>query len=133
MKIWNIAIKYPVFMTMILAAGVVLGSIAYFTMPVDLFPDVEFPVVVVTTVYPGASPEEVENQVTSVMEEELSSIAGLDEISSFSSESVSTVVMLFKLETPAIQASQDVRSAQPQIAQRPVSGNVTIWICSTGC
>ena len=109
MKIWDISIRNPVFMTMILVAGLVLGTIAYFTMPVDLFPDVEFPVVVVNTVYPGASPEEVENQITSLMEEELSSIAGLDEISSFSSESVSTVVMLFDLDTPAIQASQDVR------------------------
>ncbi|MCB0133232.1 MAG: efflux RND transporter permease subunit, partial [Caldilineaceae bacterium] len=79
------------------------------TMPVDLFPDVDFPVVVVTTVYPGASPEEVEAQVTSVMEEELSAVAGLDEISSISAESVSTVIMAFKLETPAIQAAQDVR------------------------
>ena len=109
MKIWDISIRNPVFMTMILTAGIVLGTIAYFTMPVDLFPDVEFPFVVVNTVYPGASPEEVENQVTDLMEEGLSSIAGLDEISSISAESVSTVILVFTLDTDANQASQDVR------------------------
>ena len=109
MKLWDISIRHPVFMTMILIAGIVLGTISYLTMPVDLFPNVDIPVVVVTTVYPGASPEEVEAQVTSIMEEELSAVAGLDEISSISAESVSTVIMAFKLETPAIQAAQDVR------------------------
>ncbi len=109
MKLWDIAIRQPVFMTMVLLAGVVLGSLSYATMPVDLFPDVDFPVVVVTTVYPGAGPEEVESQITEIIEEELSAVAGLDEISSISAESVSTVILAFKLDTPAIQAVQDVR------------------------
>lgn len=109
MKIWNIAIRYPVFMTMILLAGVVLGSIAYVTLPVNLFPDVEFPIVVVTTVYPGASPDEIERQVTSVIEEDLSGVAELDEISSISSESVSNIILVFKLDASADQAAQDVR------------------------
>jgi len=109
MKIWNIAIRYPVFMTMILVAGVVLGGIAYTTMPVDLYPDVEFPIVVVTTIYPGASPDEVERQVTSVVEEDLSGIAELDEISSISAENVSNVILVFDLNASADQVSQDVR------------------------
>jgi HAE1 family hydrophobic/amphiphilic exporter-1 len=109
MKIWNTAIRYPVFMTMILLAGVVLGSIAYFTMPVGLYPDVEFPVVVVTTVYPGAAPDEVERQVTSILEEDLSSITGLDQINSISAENVSNVILMFDLDASADQASQDVR------------------------
>lgn len=109
MKIWNTAIRYPVFMTMILLAGVVLGSIAYVTMPVDLFPDVEFPVVVVTTIYPGAAPDEVERQVTSIIEEDLSSVTGLDTINSISGENISNVILAFKLDTSADQAAQDVR------------------------
>jgi HAE1 family hydrophobic/amphiphilic exporter-1 len=109
MKIWNTAIRYPVFMTMILLAGVVLGSIAYFTMPVGLYPDVEFPVVVVTTIYPGAAPDEVERQVTSILEEDLSSITGLDQINSISAENVSNVILMFDLDASADQASQDVR------------------------
>ncbi|MCB0161138.1 MAG: efflux RND transporter permease subunit, partial [Caldilineaceae bacterium] len=109
MKLWDISIRQPVFMTMILIAGVVLGTISYFTMPVDLFPDVDFPVVVVTTVYPGASPEEVESQVTSKLEEDLSAVSGLDEINSISAESVSTVILVFNLDASAVQAAQDVR------------------------
>lgn len=127
MKLWDISIRQPVFMTMVLLAGVVLGTLSYFTMPVDLFPDVDFPVVVVTTVYPGASPEEVENQITATMEEELSAVSGLDEINSISAESVSTVILVFKLETSAVQAAQDVReqvdllrNSLPSDAQDPV-------------
>ena len=127
MKLWDISIRQPVFMTMILIAGVVLGTISYFTMPVDLFPDVDFPVVVVTTVYPGASPEEVESQITSKMEEDLSAVSGLDEINSISAESVSTVILVFNLDASAVQAAQDVReqvdllrNSLPADAQDPV-------------
>src|SRR5215216_1147673 len=88
MKIWNLAIKQPIFMTMILTAGIVMGLLSYTRMPVNLFPDVEFPVVVVTTVYPGASPEEIEDQVTAKMEDELSTSSGLESIQSTSSEGV---------------------------------------------
>ncbi len=127
MKIWDIAINHPVFMTMILIAGIVLGGIAYTSMPVDLFPDVEFPVVVINTIYPGASPEEIENQVTTVMEEKLSGITGLDELTSISAESASTIIMQFTLETPATQAVQDVRDELallrpelPDAAEEPI-------------
>ncbi|MCB9139304.1 MAG: efflux RND transporter permease subunit [Caldilineaceae bacterium] len=118
MKLWDIAIRQPVFMTMILIAGMVLGALAYFSMPVDLFPDVDFPVVVVTTVYPGAGPEEVERQVTDLLEEELGAVAGLDEISSVSAESVSTVILFFTLDTPEIQAIQDVREEMSILRNR---------------
>lgn len=94
---------------MILAAGVVLGLVSYFRMPVNLFPDVEFPVIIVTTVYPGASPEEVEDQVTSVLEEQLGGIAGLDQLSSQSGEGVSTVIMEFDLDMDVDKVSQQVR------------------------
>src|SRR3954447_23762231 len=109
MKIWNLAIKQPVFMTMILVAGIVLGLLAYTQMPVNLFPDVEFPVLVVTTVYPGASPEEIEDQVTSKLEDELSTANGLDSLKSTSSEGFSQIIMQFNLNQSVAKASQDVR------------------------
>jgi len=109
MKLWDVAIRQPVFMTMILAAGVVLGAASYFRMPVDIFPDVEFPIVVVTTVYPGGGPEEVENLITSVLEENLGAISGLDAISSRSSEGLSLVIMQFDLGQSADKVSQEVR------------------------
>ncbi len=109
MKLWDLAIRQPVFMTMILAAGVVLGSVAFFRMPVNLFPEVEFPVVLVTTVYPGASPEEIEDQITSVLEEELNSVNSIETITSQSSEGVSTIIMQFSLDASVDKVSQDVR------------------------
>ncbi len=109
MKIWNLAIKQPVLMTMILLAGIVMGVFSYTRMPVNLFPDVEFPVLVVSTIYPGASPDEIEDQVTSVLEAELSTVSGLDSIQSTSSEGMSFIILQFDLELSVDQVSQDVR------------------------
>lgn len=109
MKIWNLAIKQPIFMMMILLAGIVMGGLAFVRMPVNLYPDVDFPVVVVNTIYPGASPGEVEDQVTSIMEDELGTISGLDSIQSTTSEGVSTVILQFDLDLSVAVVSQDVR------------------------
>jgi len=109
MKIWNLAIKQPVLMTMILLAGIVMGAFSYNRMPVNLFPDIEFPVLVVNTIYPGASPDEIEEQVTSVMEDQLSTISGLDSLQSTSSEGVSTIILQFDLELEVDKVSQAVR------------------------
>lgn len=109
MKLWDIAIRQPVFMTMILTAGVVLGIVSYTRMPVDLFPNVEFPVIVVTTVYPGASPEEIEDQITRIMEEDLGAIGGIETVSSRSREGVSTLILQFNLDMDVDKANQEVR------------------------
>ena len=109
MKIWNLAIKQPIFMTMILTAGIVMGILSYTRMPVNLFPDVEFPVVVVTTVYPGASPEELEREVTAKLEDALSASNGLDSIQSTSSEGFSLIILQYDLDLSVDKASQDVR------------------------
>jgi len=123
MKIWDVSIRQPVFMTMILAAGVVLGVASYFRMPVDIFPDVEYPVIVVTTIYPGAGPEEVEDLVTTTLEEKLSAIGGLDTITSQSSEGVSTVVMQFDMDLSADQLSQEVRE-KVDLVRRDLPGGI---------
>lgn len=109
MKIWDLSIRQPVFMTMILTAGIVLGVVSFFRMPVNLFPEVEFPVVLVTTVYPGAGPEEIEDQVTSILEEELNSVNSIETITSRSSEGVSTIIMQFSLDASVDKVTQDVR------------------------
>ncbi len=127
MKIWNVAIRQPVFMSMILLAGIVMGVFSYFRMPVDLYPNVEFPVVAVITVYPGAGPHEVEQQVTTALEDELITTNGIDTVSSTSSEGVSTIVMQFNLNVPVAQARQNVldkvnkiRNQLPKDIQEPV-------------
>ena len=109
MKLWDVSIRQPVFMTMILVAGIVMGIFSYFRMPVDIFPNVEFPIVVVSTIYPGASPDEMEDQITSVLEEELSTIGGIEQVSSTSAESVSTIVLQFDLNESADKVNQEVR------------------------
>ena len=60
MGIFSLSIKQPVLITMIMAAALVMGGISYSRMAVDLFPNVSFPVLAITTSYPGASPEEIE-------------------------------------------------------------------------
>ncbi len=93
---------------MILAAGIVLGTVSYFRIPVNLFPEVDFPVVVVQAVYPGAGPEEIEETVTEVLEDEFGSLPGLDEISSTSLEGLSQVVLTFSLESDTAESYQRV-------------------------
>ena len=95
MKLWDIAIRQPVFMTMVLMAGIVMGIYSYFRMPVDVYPSIEFPVAVVTTIYPGASPTEVEDQVSRKLEDELATISGIDTVQSTSSEGLSNIILQF--------------------------------------
>jgi HAE1 family hydrophobic/amphiphilic exporter-1 len=103
------SIRQPVLVTMVMLALIVMGLIAYSNLPVDLFPDISIPTVAVTTIYPGASPQEVESQVTDPLEEALRSINGVDRIRSTSSESVSQILVEFKLEFPTNEAAEGVR------------------------
>lgn len=109
MRIAEISINRPIFMSSVLVGVLVLGSVFYNRLPVDIFPDVSFPVVTVTTVYPGAGPTEVENLVSKPLEEELSTLSGVKSISSINRESASTVVAEFTLETDVKFAEQQVR------------------------
>lgn len=105
----NLSINRPVFTAMVTIALMTLGMLAVRNIGVDLFPDVSFPVVVVNTVYPGAGPEEVEQQVTRIVEESVSSVNGVDRVSSFSRDSISTVIIEFKIGTDVKAAATDVR------------------------
>ena len=106
----NLSIKQPVFATMMMLALAVLGISSYRQLRVDQFPDVEFPVVTVTTVYPGASPETVEREVTQKIEETINTVEGVRHVESTSQEGVSNILILFHLEVTTQVASQDVRS-----------------------
>ena len=105
----NLSIKQPVFATMMMVALAVLGLASYRQLDVDQFPDIEFPVVLVNTVYPGASPETVEREVTKKIEEAINTVEGIKHVESTSQEGVSTIVILFRLEVPTAVASQDIR------------------------
>ncbi|MBI5549773.1 MAG: efflux RND transporter permease subunit [Deltaproteobacteria bacterium] len=109
MFISNLAIRRPVFTVMVVLAFGVLGVMSCVNLGVDLYPDVNFPVVMVSTFYPGAGPEEVEQLVSKPIEEACSSLNGIDEVRSFSRDSISTVVLQFKLKTDIKDASTQVR------------------------
>ena len=80
MKISDICIRRPVFATMMIGALLVLGAFSYEKLSVDLFPEVDFPFVVVQTIYPGASAEAVETEVTKRIEEATNQISGVRHI-----------------------------------------------------
>lgn len=109
MKIWELSVKRPIFMSSVLVALMVVGFLSLKKLPVELFPDVTFPVVTVTTIYPGASPAEVEILVSKTLEQELSAISGVKVIRSINRESVSVVVAEFNLSVDIKYAEQQVR------------------------
>lgn len=109
MYLANTAIKRPVFTVMVIIALVVLGISSFIQMNTELYPDIEFPFVIISTVYPGASPTSVETDVTNKIEDAINTIAGIKEIQSYSRESFSLIFIQFTLETNADVAAQDVR------------------------
>lgn len=127
MKLTEVSLKRPVFATVTILALVVLGLFSYVSLNVDEYPNVEIPVVAVTVNYPGASPEQVANQVTQQVEEAVSVIPGVDHITSTAGEGTSTTVIQFTMETSAATAAQDVRDkigrlagVLPQDADTPI-------------
>jgi HAE1 family hydrophobic/amphiphilic exporter-1 len=105
----RVSIGNPVFATMMMAALLVLGVFSYSRLPVEQFPDVSFPVVVVDTEYPGASPENVEEEVTRKIEEAVNTVSGIKTLSSRSYEGRSVVIIEFDLTVEPKLAAQDVR------------------------
>jgi HAE1 family hydrophobic/amphiphilic exporter-1 len=106
----NLSIKRPVFATVMMLALLTLGLASYRRLPIDMFPDVEIPVISVVTVYQGASPETVEREVSKRIEEAVNPIAGVRHIGSISREGVSQVWVEFELEVDPDQAAQDARA-----------------------
>jgi len=105
----RISIGNPVLATMMMLAFVVLGLFSYQRLQVDQFPDVTFPVVVVQTDYPGASPETVESDITRKIEESVNTISGINSLTSRSYQGSSIVIIEFDLTVDPAQAAQDVR------------------------
>ena len=110
MLLSNLSIKRPIFATVMILALVTLGVFSYRRLAIDMFPDVEIPVISVVTKYPGASPETVEREVSKRIEEAVNPIAGVKHVMSTSRESVSNVVVLFHLEVKINEASQEARA-----------------------
>ena len=106
----DISIKRPVFATMMMVALVVLGIVSYTRLAIDEYPDVTYPVVVVQSSYPGASPEVMEREVSRPIEEALNTIQGLKEVTSTSFEGSSLVRVQLNLGVNVMDAQQDVQA-----------------------
>jgi len=109
MKISEVSINKPVFASMVMLSLVVFGLTAYRSIGVDLFPDVDMPVVTVSVVYEGADPETVETEVTDLVEEAVNTISGIKSLRSESIEGLCQVFVTFELEEDIDVVSQEVR------------------------
>ncbi len=108
-KLAEICIRRPVFAAMIILALVVVGAAGFFRLGIDRFPSVDLPTVAVRTNLPGASPEEVESEITRPIEEVVNTVDGIDMLRSVSGAGVSIVIVTFKLDRDIDTAAQDVR------------------------
>ena len=106
----DLSIKRPIFAAVMMLALVTLGAFSYKRLAVDMFPDVEIPVVTIVTKFPGASPESVEREVSKRIEEAVNPIAGVKKVISISRESVSTVMVQFQLEVKLNDGAQEARA-----------------------
>ena len=104
-----LCVKRPVFATVLILSLTVIGAFSFTRLGVDRFPKIDFPTVVVTTVQPGAAPEQIETEVTDKIEEAVNTISGIDELRSISSEGVSQVIISFLLDKDTDVAAQEVR------------------------
>lgn len=109
MWLTNLAIRRPVFVLMMVSALIVLGWNSRGKMSLELNPKVDFPMIAVLTVYPGAGPQEIESEVAKRIEDAVASVNGVKTISSTSQEGIATVTIEFNVGVSSDIAASDVR------------------------
>ncbi|HEY3028133.1 MAG TPA: efflux RND transporter permease subunit [Pyrinomonadaceae bacterium] len=109
-KLAEICVRRPVFATMLILSLTVVGIFSFNSLGVDLFPKIDLPTITVSVVNPGASPQEIETEITDKVEGAVNTISGIDELRSTSVEGVSQVFITFLLEKNADIAAQEVRN-----------------------
>ncbi|MFO1092274.1 MAG: efflux RND transporter permease subunit [Planctomycetaceae bacterium] len=114
----EICVKRPVFALMLIMALTVAGVAAFLQLGVDRFPNMDLPSIYIRTTYPGASAEEVESEVSQILEDAIATVAGIDELRSMSSDGSSIVNITFNLNRNLDAASQDVRDAVNSVLNR---------------
>ena len=145
MNLYDIAIRRPIFTTMLMVALVVFGVLGYQTLPVNLLPSMDIPIVTVITILPGASPEVVESDITDAIEQQVNTIEGIRQLTSYSGQGVSQITITFNLERDIDIAAQDVRDkvsgamgnlpldAEPPIVQKlDINSQPMLWMSFSG-
>src|SRR5207244_1951114 len=118
MTLSDVSIKNPVFAVMLSAAMMVFGYLGYRQMGISQFPEIDFPVVSITTYREAASPETMDFDVTDIIEDAISGVEGIDYVQSQSLEGVSVVTVFFSLKRDVDVAMQDVQNAVSAAANR---------------
>jgi multidrug efflux pump len=133
MKLSELSIQRPVFATVMSLAILLFGIIAFNRLPVREYPDVDPPIVSITTLYRGASPSVIETEITDILEEQLATLEGVKKISSSSREQGSSITVEFELNRDVDQAANDVRDrvsrirgSLPREAEDPVIAKVDV-------
>lgn len=145
MSPWALSIERPVLATVLSLVLILFGSIGYSNLSVRELPNIEFPTVSIVTVLPGASPEVVEKEVTEVLEEAVSTIEGIDTLTSSSVEQVSNIEIQFDLDRDIDLAAQDVRDRvararsqlpldtdEPVVSKIDLDARAILWISLNG-
>jgi HAE1 family hydrophobic/amphiphilic exporter-1 len=145
MNLYDSAIRRPVFTVMLMMALLAFGILGYQTLPTNLLPSLDIPIVTVITILPGASPEVVESDVTDVIEQQVNTIEGIRQLTSYSGQGVSQITITFTLERDIDVAAQDVRDkvsgavgglpldAEPPIVQKlDINSQPMLWMSLSG-
>jgi HAE1 family hydrophobic/amphiphilic exporter-1 len=114
----QLCIRRPIFAAMMILALVVAGIASYLQLGVDRFPKMDLPMVLVSTTYRGAAPEEIETEITQILEDSVATVAGIDELRSISSEGSSLLLVTFNVNRDIDAALQDVRDAVSAVVNR---------------
>jgi hydrophobic/amphiphilic exporter-1 (mainly G- bacteria), HAE1 family len=118
MSLSDLAIKRPIFTTMIILAIMAVGFVSFTRLPIDLMPDITFPTLNVSTSYENTGPEEIEQIITRPIEDALSAVPGVEEVFSVSSEGNSNVRVMFSWGTDLNAAADDVRERLDRVISR---------------
>src|SRR5688572_8347520 len=126
-RLAEICVRRPVFATMLVMAMTVVGAFSFFTLGVDRYPNIDLPIVSVLTANPGAAPEQIETEITDLVEGAVNTISGIDDLRSTSIEGISQVNISFDLDKDVDVAAQEVRdklnsilAALPDTAETPI-------------
>ncbi len=145
MKLSELSIERPVLATVMSLTIILFGALSFTFLPVREYPDIESPVVSVTTFYRGANPQVIETEITDVLEEQLSTIEGVKLMTSSSAEQVSSITIEFNLRRDVDKAANDVRDRvsrvrgelpaaadEPIVAKQDVNAQPIIWLALFG-
>ncbi|SDI20309.1 efflux RND transporter permease subunit [Alteribacillus bidgolensis] len=114
MKLTNLSIRRPKLTIVGMILFILLGGVSLTNLPLQLFPEINPPVGAVVTSYPGASPEEVEDKVTEPLEEQLSTLSGLSNMTSTSEEGMTLVLLEFSWDSTIDEVEQDIITSMNQ-------------------